>query len=208
MKIAGARLTSTLAVDPPILNRMRKIRACLRKLSLNAAKNCVQKSGAKRRVVSKDVDIRLYSPLGSPSYRYGQPAPFLNFACGRVIPNGSRRGSRLKCDVSVLAPLDFHEQALGLGILDAVHESGALVGIAQSLGQRDTGLDQQDRAHGEIGFDPYIDWREKYSCANHRGGTEERRIGKSDPGTGIMGGVLILHCHCHYSVMFVIVWIL
>src|SRR6266478_2193930 len=100
MKIAGARLTSTLAVDPPILNRMRKIRACLRKLSLNAAKNCVQKSGAKRRVVSKDVDIRIRSPLGSPSYRYGQPAPFLNFACGRLIPNGCVGDHDCCCDVS------------------------------------------------------------------------------------------------------------
>src|SRR5712675_2338977 len=81
MKIAGARLTSTLAVDPPILNRMRKIKACLRKLSLNAAKNCVQNSGAKRRVISKDVDINLYSPLGSPSYRYRLKVTFILNRC-------------------------------------------------------------------------------------------------------------------------------
>src|SRR2546430_13465761 len=71
MKTAGASVTSTLAVVPAILNRIRKMRACLRKLSLNAAKNCVQNSGAKRRVVNKDVDIRFHSPLGGPSYRCG-----------------------------------------------------------------------------------------------------------------------------------------
>jgi hypothetical protein len=57
MKTAGASVTSTPALVPPILNRMRKISACLRKLSLNAAKNWVQNSGAKRRVSSKDDDI-------------------------------------------------------------------------------------------------------------------------------------------------------
>ncbi len=57
MKTAGASVTSTPALVPPILNNMRKISACLRKLSLNAAKNWVQNSGAKRRVSSKDDDI-------------------------------------------------------------------------------------------------------------------------------------------------------
>src|SRR5437763_1148922 len=72
------------AIAPAILNRIRKIRACLRKLSLNAAKNCVQNSGAKRRVVSKDVDIRLHSPLGGPSYRYGLEVTFIfTHNCGR-----------------------------------------------------------------------------------------------------------------------------
>src|SRR5712671_5419842 len=55
MKTAGASVTSTPALVPPILNNMRKISACLRKLSLNAAKNWHQNSGAKRRVSSRDM---------------------------------------------------------------------------------------------------------------------------------------------------------
>src|SRR4051794_34778799 len=81
MKITGASMTRTLAVEPPTLNRIKKISACFRKLSLNAAKNCVQNRGAKRRVISKDVDINLYSPRGSPSYRYRPKVTFILNRC-------------------------------------------------------------------------------------------------------------------------------
>src|SRR5258705_7060599 len=59
MNTAGASVTSTWAVGPAILNRTRKISACLRKLSLNAAKNWVQNRGAKRRVVSREEDMAI-----------------------------------------------------------------------------------------------------------------------------------------------------
>src|ERR1043166_1824614 len=67
MNTAGASTMSAPAVEPPILNRMMKISACLRKLSLNAAKNWHQNSGAKRRVSSKDDD------MASPVVRAGWP---------------------------------------------------------------------------------------------------------------------------------------
>src|SRR6187200_2401237 len=56
MKTAAASVTSAPACDPPMSgwNRMRKTRAFLRKLSLNAEKNWHQNNGAKRRVVSKE----------------------------------------------------------------------------------------------------------------------------------------------------------
>ncbi len=57
MKTAGARLTSASAFSPPILNRIRKTSAFLRKLSLNAEKNWHQNSGAKRRVVIKEENM-------------------------------------------------------------------------------------------------------------------------------------------------------
>src|ERR1700743_1538600 len=49
MKIAAASVISGAAPEPPILNRIRKTRAFLRKLSLNAEKNWHQNRGAKRR---------------------------------------------------------------------------------------------------------------------------------------------------------------
>src|SRR5262245_40945195 len=55
MNTAGASVTSTWAAGLAILNRTREMSACLRKLSLNAAKNWVQNRGAKRRVVSRDI---------------------------------------------------------------------------------------------------------------------------------------------------------
>src|SRR5262245_20119128 len=82
MKITGASMTRTLAVAPPILNRMRKISACLRKLSLNAANNCVQNRRANRRVSIKDDDMS--DPLWAGlSYRLRPHLPFMNFGlCG------------------------------------------------------------------------------------------------------------------------------
>ena len=49
MKIAPLSVTSTSPPAVPSLNRIRMISAFLRKLSLKAAKNWHQKSGAKRR---------------------------------------------------------------------------------------------------------------------------------------------------------------
>ncbi len=45
---APASVISASAAEPPILNRIRKTSAVFRKLSLNAAKNWHQNSGAKR----------------------------------------------------------------------------------------------------------------------------------------------------------------
>src|SRR5438552_13861010 len=57
MKTAAAKVMSASASAPPIWNRIRKTSAFWRKLSLNAEKNWVQNSGAKRRVNSKDEDM-------------------------------------------------------------------------------------------------------------------------------------------------------
>src|SRR5436190_23090682 len=57
MNTAAANVISASASEPPIWNRIRKTSEFLRKLSLNAAKNWVQNSGAKRRVSSKDEDM-------------------------------------------------------------------------------------------------------------------------------------------------------
>ena len=57
MKMAPASVISASASGPPILKRIRKTSAFFRKLSLNAEKNCVQKSGAKRREVIRGEDM-------------------------------------------------------------------------------------------------------------------------------------------------------
>ena len=64
MKTAAASVMSASASGPPILNRIRKTSAFLRKLSLNAEKNCVQNRGAKRRVSIKELDMS--DPLLGP----------------------------------------------------------------------------------------------------------------------------------------------
>src|SRR5438128_4344346 len=80
MKTAAANVMSASAVClpsgawPPTRNRIRKTSAFLRKLSLNAEKNWVQNSGAKRRVSSKDEDMAIAlqsveSGLARPSFR-------------------------------------------------------------------------------------------------------------------------------------------
>src|SRR5947209_6793206 len=57
MNTAAASVMSASASGPPILNRIRKTSAFLRKLSLNAEKNWHQNSGAKRRVNNKELVI-------------------------------------------------------------------------------------------------------------------------------------------------------
>src|SRR6266446_5763632 len=61
MKTAAASVISASGLGPPtsfvVWNRIKKTRAFLRKLSLNAEKNWVQNRGAKRRVISRDVDM-------------------------------------------------------------------------------------------------------------------------------------------------------
>src|SRR5207302_8757735 len=74
MNTAAANVMSASAVSPPTRNRIRKTSAFLRKLSLNAEKNWVQNSGAKRRVSSKDEDMAIAlqsveSGLARPSFR-------------------------------------------------------------------------------------------------------------------------------------------
>jgi len=56
MKTAPANVISASASWPPILNKIKKTSAFLRKLSLKAEKNWHQNSGAKRRDVIRDVD--------------------------------------------------------------------------------------------------------------------------------------------------------
>ena len=51
MKMAPAKVTSDAASSAASLNRMRNTNVFFRKLSLNADRNCVQKSGANRRDV-------------------------------------------------------------------------------------------------------------------------------------------------------------
>ena len=51
MKMAPAKVTSDAASSAANLNRMRNTNVFFRKLSLNADRNCVQKSGANRRDV-------------------------------------------------------------------------------------------------------------------------------------------------------------
>src|SRR5262245_39413998 len=58
---------------------------------------------------------------------------------------------------------NLHQEPLGLGVLDAVHELAALVHVAHRLGQRDAGLDQHHDAHGEIALHPEIDRQEEHA---------------------------------------------
>ena len=57
MNTAAASVISDSPADPPILNRIRKTSAFLRKLSLKAEKNWHQNNGAKRRDRSIGSDI-------------------------------------------------------------------------------------------------------------------------------------------------------
>src|SRR5262245_60766951 len=76
MKTAGASVINAPAAEPPILNRIRKINACLRKLSLNAAKNWHQNKGAKRRLSSNDVVmVSLLAPDSIIAQSALQPKP-------------------------------------------------------------------------------------------------------------------------------------
>jgi hypothetical protein len=59
MKTAPASVTSDSPCSPPIRNRMSRTSAFLRKLSLNAAKNCRQNRGAKRRENRRFLDMRV-----------------------------------------------------------------------------------------------------------------------------------------------------
>src|SRR5271166_1472585 len=59
MKMPPATVTSASPDWPPILNRINKASAFLRKLSLKAEKNWHQNSGAKRRDARSDFDIGL-----------------------------------------------------------------------------------------------------------------------------------------------------
>ncbi len=94
-----------------------------------------------------------------------------------------------------LLTLDAHQQALGAGILDAVDELAALMDVAQRLGDGDAGLDQERRAHGEVGLDPDVDGSKQDADGNHRDGGEERRIGEGDPGTGVLADLSGLGVH-------------
>src|SRR5260370_2166267 len=91
MNTAAASVMSASASGPPILNSIRKTSAFLRKLSLNAEKNWHQNRGAKRRVISKDVDIVSDHLFGGPSYRYRPSVPFMNLGRRRWKPPSGRR---------------------------------------------------------------------------------------------------------------------
>src|SRR5262249_59067624 len=75
-------------------------------------------------------------------------------AAGRPAPRG--RGGKYP-ERLFLAALDAHQQALGLGILDAIHELGAFVHVAQRLGQVDRRLQHDGPSHGDAGVDATID---------------------------------------------------
>src|SRR3954451_13232854 len=69
MKTAPARVTRAAASAPPILNRIRKMSAFFRKLSLKAEKNWHQNRGAKRRDSMRELDTGALSATESPGWR-------------------------------------------------------------------------------------------------------------------------------------------
>src|SRR5258708_31444632 len=144
MKIASASGFSEAAPSPTIWKTMRNPSAFLRKLSLNAEKNWHQNSGAKRRDVMRCIDMARAFPIGSDGLR--QP-----LRENQGPPADRRPEGRLR--VASLGAVNFHEQTLGLGILDAVHQAGAFVHVADCLCERDAGLDEHCDNHAQVGPD-------------------------------------------------------
>src|SRR5215470_17578674 len=140
MNTAAASAISSPEWPPPSRNRMRMTSAFLRKLSLKAEKNWHQNSGAKRRVVMRWVDMA--------QIRSGK---------GTSCPTATAAGQRQGWSASLVAALDSHEQALGLGVLDPVDQLSAFMLVAEGFCHRDARLDQHGHAHGKIAFDPDVE---------------------------------------------------
>src|SRR6202035_211960 len=152
MKMPPASVTSGSAAWPPILNRINRASAFLRKLSLKAEKNWHQNSGAKRRDARSDCDIDL----------------------SRDRWRAANCGSRLSFH-------DVHKQALGLSVLDAVDQLAGLVVVADRLGQRNAGLNQHDDAHREIAFHRQVERHQDNPADDHGECGGKRDIGEDDP---------------------------
>src|SRR5262249_53810644 len=95
------------------------------------------------------------------------------------LPSSSRRAR---------VALDFHQQTLGLGVLDAVDQLAALVVVAHGLGHGDAGLHQHQKAHGEIALDRQLQRQEPDANADHERGGGKRDVGEGDPGGAVLGG--------------------
>src|SRR5262245_31186432 len=76
----------------------------------------------------------------------------------------------------------FHQNPLGLGVLDPVHELVALVHVADRLGHGNAGLDEHHDAHREVALDPEVERQEEDADADHEGRTGKRGVGEADPG--------------------------
>src|SRR3954463_8669891 len=86
---------------------------------------------------------------------------------------------------------NFHQQPLGLGVLDAVHQLAAFVHVTNGLGQGDAGLDEHDDAHREIALDPEIERQEEHADGDHEGRSGKRNVGEGNPGTAVGLDVLV-----------------
>src|SRR5882724_12041294 len=86
---------------------------------------------------------------------------------------------------------NFHQQPLGLGVLDAVHQLAALMHVTHGPGQGDAGLDEHHDAHREIALDPEIERQEEHADGDHEGRGGKRNVGEGNPGTAVGLDVLV-----------------
>src|SRR5262245_32773731 len=156
---APASVISDSASAPESLKRIRNTSEFFRKLSLNALKNWHQKRGAKRGVFIKVVNMLVQCADQGASverHRRSRREHIWKRSRTRSVAPGETTGPLTDLNRSGSGPLalKFHQNPFGLGVLEPVYQLAALVHVAQRLGHRDAGLDQQCRAHGKIGFHP------------------------------------------------------
>src|SRR5882672_4838694 len=141
-----------------------------------------------------EVDPSLSLPTRSRAAATSESCPARNL--GRWPPtDGGCRGTRRPPSPGPRHRLrgfgNFHQQALGLGVFDAVHQLAALVHVTHGLGQGDAGLDEHHDAHREIALDPEIERQEEHADGDHEGRGGKRNIGEGNPGTAVGLDVLV-----------------
>src|SRR6516162_1551236 len=179
INMAPANVTRDSPDWPPILNRISKASAFFRKLSLKAEKNWHQNNGAKRREARSDCDIDLSWDRGELPVIPAQGGnPGAATSCRAALHPRLREGDD---NCSRLSFGDAHQQALGLGVLDAIHQLAGFVIVPDRLGQRDAALDQHNDAHREIAFHRQVERHQDDAADDHGECSGKGDIGEDDP---------------------------